>query len=1014
MYTTKTNEKNVSNEQHQLNLWQQHRQQYRRESSINFSDIVEDQTIYDQTNSDMTYASGDISDRASSAWGNEFGAQHHDLNSDKLSVDDILQKSFIHEIRNISQQRAGTLSTSIRSNMAFEFSASQFPPQSDNISCVSADFRPAEEMHDQLNKDEKEWEQEFADIPQMNGVSMSMSMSSSVSDEKFAKPHGKLTNMTDFSVAYLGETTIQKDLSIGRFFQNRCQDLTEMIPAKSPKKHTPIALVSNSMQSASSSFTDDESSTVTNTAPRISSATYDKERSVISLSTIKHHLENDAETPQSFLDKLYPNKSKLSPTPNVISKEKSQSPQAKMVSKQQNQDYREYNQHEYVDKDAGDMLNRMNSTKIEEQNDEHMTNANCSTDTEVIDGDKEYLEVPTNRFVLGSNCSPIKNRSPPRPIENSMNTGKRAHRKVSPLTNEEIMQMPVENRFEQKENVQHVYNNNNKSHHSSQRMRSPEKNPLDDVSSLMLNKLRINSPEKRPKSPVLVRKCSTDLNPTIQKSIENRLMEEQRHYAMPMNRSSPDRMKMSLPNYGLHGLRSSYQDAISLEKRCNSQMSTHSEFTQHDGKFPLKSNTSELVWECIKLRKSVTKTFVIKNTSEKKLSLKMNVVGPGFQIASGTDVDSVALQGNECRTIAITFCPTVIGKAIGRVIFKPTKHWPEETERAVNLWAYGGSTVLQLQGVERGPVGSSFLKMGETNSITSTILKRSFSIYNKGPLNGIATIFVKPKTNQCINDTHISIEPNKCAIQRDCSTTITVSYKLRRKDLERLREKSCEVLTVGTLEVIFGSEPNRQRIETMLTRNGDIPATYKQLEFLVYRFPVAGIECFTDFCEHIDNVSDLFGCFKTSEIALTINRTNLDETGDGDLSGMEDSVLFKTLIETPNQYNSSLQPKQKNDDGKMWSIHPKRLLMDTRNNTRKALTIQSYFQQPQTFQIDSDYRDYFHFSTRSGQIKPGTEYKIDIELRQDLHITPFNGVIAIYIETDCIEVPINVQPMPRY
>lgn len=98
-------------------------------------------------------------------------------------------------------------------------------------------------MHDQLNQDEKEWEQEYADIPQMDSVSMS-----SMFEDKSAKPHGKLTDVTDFSVAYLGESIVQKEVSIGRFFQNRCQDLTEMIPATTPKRHTPVALVTDSMK----------------------------------------------------------------------------------------------------------------------------------------------------------------------------------------------------------------------------------------------------------------------------------------------------------------------------------------------------------------------------------------------------------------------------------------------------------------------------------------------------------------------------------------------------------------------------------------------------------------------------------------------------------------------------------------------------------------------------------------------------------------------------------------------
>lgn len=594
--------------------------------------------------------------------------------------------------------------------------------------------------------------------------------------------------------------------------------------------------------------------------------------------------ENDAESPGTFVSKLYGNRTKPLTKSNVHLLEMSLKHQAntskKLATEQRpsmKQEYQQYDQYKRNQNDANDLPIGMNSTEIED----YITSMDTASGNDLMTSPDR---------TIGSKCSPIRNQSPKKPI-----TSKR-ERSQNPInlntTNRPNNNEAIKRVSSQKENAE---NESNKIARLPRRLRPVQQEPLDDVSSIMLNNLRIHSPKRdRSKSPVLLRRCETDLKTT---PIEYHPIKEQHRYVV--NNRSPDLKshKMSLPNYGVHGIRSSYQDAISVDKRCNSQLSTHSEFTQNDGKFPLKSNTSELIWECVKLRKSVPKTFVIKNTSEKKLSLKINLIGPGFQC--NIDSDSIVLQGNECRTICITFCPTVIGKAIGKITFKPTKNWPDEIARSVFLWAYGGSTVLQLRGIERGPVGSAYLQMGETNCITSTTLKRSFSIYNKGPLTGVATIFMKSNTNQCIDENHIIIEPKKCVIRPDCSTIINVTYKLRRKDLERLREKSCEVLTICTLEVIFGSEPNRQRIASMLTRSGKIPSAYKKLEFFVNDFPVDSTEQFHDYREHIDNVSYLFGCFKTSEIAITINRTNLDETQDGDLSGMDESVLFRTMIEAP-------------------------------------------------------------------------------------------------------------------
>lgn len=491
--------------------------------------------------------------------------------------------------------------------------------------------------------------------------------------------------------------------------------------------------------------------------------------------------------------------------------------------------------------------------------------------------------------------------------------------------------------------------------------------------------------------------------------------------AMP-HRSPMNGSKFSLPNYGLrNNARALSQSPTAHPVRSSSQLSTNSEFSQNDGKFPLKANKNQLTWECVKLQKSISKSFVVKNTAHKRLTVKMYVTGPGFQIATGLQEQGpLVLQGNECRTISVIFCPTVIGKAIGKVTFKPSKGWPDETERSIQLYGYGGHTTLQLQGIERGPVGVSFLKMGETCSIRSTTLQRVFFIYNKGPLNGMATISVKPKTNQYIHETHIQIEPSKCIIKPDSSVKITVAYKLRRKDLEKLSQKSCEVLTVATLEVIIGADPNRQRISTILTRSPSIPPPYRSLDFLVKDFPHDAAEDFDDFCENLDNIADLFNCFKTSDIALTINRTMLDETRDTctDLSGIEESFFFRTLVDESVNAESNA-PRSHHDMGsrqmggmdKTWSVYPQRLNMDQMENNRKQLTIRNDFNKPQTFQVESNFRHLFIFSPESGLVNAGNDCKIDIQVKKNMYI-PSDVKITILIESDSIEIPVTVRPAP--
>lgn len=99
-------------------------------------------------------------------------------------------------------------------------------------------------MHDRLLKDEHEWEQEHADIPTLdNQPSASVSI---VSQQSMPKVREKLTNMTDFSGILCTDSSYCTDMSINRFFSNRCLDLHEILPNKSPTKHVPISLIPNS------------------------------------------------------------------------------------------------------------------------------------------------------------------------------------------------------------------------------------------------------------------------------------------------------------------------------------------------------------------------------------------------------------------------------------------------------------------------------------------------------------------------------------------------------------------------------------------------------------------------------------------------------------------------------------------------------------------------------------------------------------------------------------------------
>lgn len=181
------------------------------------------------------------------------------------------------------------------------------------------------------------------------------------------------------------------------------------------------------------------------------------------------------------------------------------------------------------------------------------------------------------------------------------------------------------------------------------------------------------------------------------------------------------------------------------------------------------------------------------------------------------------------------------GPAIGSVRFSVPRDIYEQNSRLVQLFGYGGNTLMQIQDIDRAPVGSPFLTLGDVQDLTqSQSLQRSFTLYNRGPLNGMAVIRVKAATKNgtIIDPSNVFIHPNKCIIGPDSYQAITVTFQPRRSDLKKLlKSQSRSVITVASLELIYGDDPLRQRIARLIGQSKNKNDQYNTLEFLISGFP---------------------------------------------------------------------------------------------------------------------------------------------------------------------------------
>lgn len=284
-------------------------------------------------------------------------------------------------------------------------------------------------------------------------------------------------------------------------------------------------------------------------------------------------------------------------------------------------------------------------------------------------------------------------------------------------------------------------------------------------------------------------------------------------------------------------------------RRAQSQMSSHSEYNFVNGYLPLKSTHNEISWHSVKLRKQVQKNFQIKNTSTKRLIIRVILDGPGFNFenpeanARGT----ITLQPNEVRTLMLMFNPTVLGPAIGNLIFQPPIEYcaagggcatmstinSQVTKRVVRLYGYGGHVSMSFERLQQGPVGTKFLPLGNLCNL-SKVFDEVFIIRNKGNLTGFAAVMLENKTvGKSMFDHAIKVCPDKVLIPPNSAVKVKVSFQPTGNDMREMMKihRNQEVITVGNILVVTGDEPTRCRMKRLIGASKELSAKYstKQL-----------------------------------------------------------------------------------------------------------------------------------------------------------------------------------------
>lgn len=458
-----------------------------------------------------------------------------------------------------------------------------------------------------------------------------------------------------------------------------------------------------------------------------------------------------------------------------------------------------------------------------------------------------------------------------------------------------------------------------------------------------------------------------------------------------------------------------------------------SEFSHRDGKLlPLKVTNTSLCWGSTKLRTDVRKCMKVKNTADKRLVIRMGIQGPGFQLV-GSDSSTITLQAMECRSVVVNFCPTVCGAAIGALSFYAPvgAHNCSQAGLEIPLYGYGGSASIAIQGLLKGPVGASFLTIGDVCDLSAGPLSASLRFHNKGPLTAFvcisvdSTVLMKLRLSEAFE-----VKPSRMILPPNCEANVQIFFRPNREDMKNILKKTAQVLTLANMRIFCGDEPNRQRMRSLVQRMSSREKekyTSPMLENMWGSFPeeqqVRNIGLLN---EPPDFILDLVTMVRIIDVALTLNR-DFDESDESSLLFLpeaEETVLFRTICAanspTPTQSNL-LEPVDELLEAdtttitglpvdRNWSVQPAALELNASNFSVGTLSVINNFSSRQLIEVNCNMPDLLRVNPSECYVAPdGGQADIEVRLlrppRRDL--LSKKPLVTVSMENERIIVPLS-------
>ncbi|XP_026829909.1 uncharacterized protein LOC113563063 [Ooceraea biroi] len=452
---------------------------------------------------------------------------------------------------------------------------------------------------------------------------------------------------------------------------------------------------------------------------------------------------------------------------------------------------------------------------------------------------------------------------------------------------------------------------------------------------------------------------------------------------------------------------------------------------------PIRATHAALVWNSVKTGKSEIKEFTIRNTSNNKIKIQIDMSDAKKSFKFLSDRQTVttsmvlAMQRQEIKTLAVVFSPYHIGPAVGKITIKhyATDSSDSQQHKKIPLYGYGGCGKVKVSDTFKDAGGKMWLSLGTLSSET-TALTANITLQNVGDLSSFAKIKVVPKVISPTMDSSWHISQKELILNPRENRRVAIEFYPKKEDFAILQR--LEVSHVATINVTYGDESTRLRIRRLYNKikeTGELTENeneaFKNIVHPICKaFPgeqiIPGL---TSIRDTIQNLSDLCTGVHQYEIMLTVEECADDTLPvhyDTDESQMDYSLMNDTThideaagasfftssmtVECEAQY-SELGEEQ-------FTVTPSTVVLNPPIRNEATVTVLGSFKAAQPFQtgwskLKLSNSSYFSVVPAKGMLPSRRGFPLKVKCSQRIKRNT-HAVLEIYTENSKQDVLINV------